>query len=129
MQRKSTKPWIILIVAPFVALVILAIAQAASRFVLTATGDDSNITVNLINIVSIIIGSVAMLAMLGLPLWIVMLVITANNNSKLPSQPPSNLGQSAVPVVQPSTTQTTTTQQATETKSPTNQQPPVTNQQ
>jgi len=89
MKRKSTKPWIILIAAPFAALLVTMLAQLIVRFALSGTDSQlGDIMVSLINIISLLIGIVSVVAMIGLPVWIVMLVIALDHNSKLKAPRP-----------------------------------------
>lgn len=86
MKRKSTTPWIILIAFPFVALLLTSLVQLIVRFSLEGSGSQvSEITISLINIISMLIGILSVVGMLGLPAWIVMLVIALDHNSKLKS--------------------------------------------
>lgn len=88
MQQKSTKPWIILIVAPFIALITNAIVQLIVRFATSGSGEStSNIAITVVNIVSLLIGIAAVIGMFGLPIWITMLVIAINHNNKIKQSP------------------------------------------
>lgn len=80
MKAKNPKPWIILIVAPFVLLIATSILQLIVRFV---SGGDSSIVATIVNILSLLAGIVAVVGIMGLPIWIVMLIITLSHNSKL----------------------------------------------
>lgn len=87
MQRKSTKPWIILIIAPFAALILTAIMQLIVRFTLSATGEGTETIVTVVvNIIALLVGVLAVIGLFGLPVWITMLVIAINHNNKLDSQ-------------------------------------------
>lgn len=70
--------------APFASLLLLASIQMALRFALGDVGEQPDtVTVTVINIISLIIGYVSLVGMLGFPVWVVMLVIALNHNSKL----------------------------------------------
>jgi hypothetical protein len=71
MQRKNTKIWIIFIVAPLVLLISTALLQTVIRFVLNSSGSDG--------------GVVAVLGLLGLPVWVILLVLAVSYNSKITS--------------------------------------------
>lgn len=122
MKRKNTKPWIILIVAPFVTLLLTMILQTAVRFALSSTESGNNAIQSIINVISLLLGIVSVIAILGLPLWIIMLVVAIGHNKKLDTQNPlpvqdrvnPELNQYAIPQ-QPSVI-------------PTEQEPPTSNQ-
>lgn len=80
-KKKPTIVYWILIFAPFVALIFSAVLQIISTFVFTTVEGDSGSNV-LIDIITLIIGVVSVLAIFMLPLWIVLLVqaIKHNNN-------------------------------------------------
>jgi uncharacterized membrane protein len=84
MKKKSLTPWIVLLVAPYAALVLTAIVQMGVRFLITGQGDGYNMLTVVVNIVSFLLGVIAVIAIVLTPLWIVMIVKTSNDNKKLP---------------------------------------------
>lgn len=84
MQRKSTKPWIILIAAPIIALILTALMQVIVSFTLSDSDEYASTTIpTVVNIFSLVVGVLAVIGMFGLPAWIVMLIVTINHNNKL----------------------------------------------
>jgi len=79
MQRKSTKIWIALIVAPIAILIVNVFLQVGAR----AFGSGGDGVATIINLFSLLAGIVAVLGLLGLPLWIALLVIAINHNKKI----------------------------------------------
>lgn len=82
--KKSIKKWVLLLIMPFVALILVALAQVIVRVVLasstnvTDTGLEAqgsgDILRLVINIFSLIVGIVSVVAIILAPLWLVMLV-------------------------------------------------------
>lgn len=85
MKQKSTKIWIILLVAPVIVLVATSILQLLVRFAFNSSAGGESAVVTIINIISILAGMVAIIGLLGMPIWIVMLILVMNHNSKLQS--------------------------------------------
>jgi uncharacterized membrane protein HdeD (DUF308 family) len=80
-QKKSLKPWIILLALPIPLLILTAFAQVAVRL---ALGSNSNSAVMMIvNILSLLMGMVSVILLMGIPVWIVFLVLAYEHNSKL----------------------------------------------
>lgn len=77
MKKKSIVVWVALIALPIPLLVISAVVQIIAK---AANGGESNA---IVNIMSLLVGIIAVLMMLGLPLWIIMLIKTTNDNKKL----------------------------------------------
>lgn len=83
-QQKSVKKWVLLLVMPLLALILVALIQMIARFVLagsapvTETGLETQgsgeIIKVVINVSSLIIGVVSVIALIFTPLWLVMLV-------------------------------------------------------
>lgn len=80
-QVKSVKKWVLLLIMPVVALIVVALAQMIVRFALTSvtetgleTQGSGDIIEVVINIFSLLVGTVSVVAIILTPLWLVMLV-------------------------------------------------------
>lgn len=80
MQRKNTKIWIFLLVAPIPILVLSALFQVIIRLL----GIDEAPSI-IVNILSFIAGLFGVVGLLGFPAWITLLVIAINHNKKIDS--------------------------------------------
>lgn len=78
MKKKNIKKWIVLLVFPVPSLLLVMLLQIASR-ILFGQGPLEIV----INIVSLLVGISAVLALLGLPIWIVMLILAHNHNQRV----------------------------------------------
>lgn len=98
MKPKSLKPWIIALAVPIPLLLVTALIQTIVR---SAFGDGPNSVRLVVNILSLLIGIISVLLIMGFPVWIIMLVMSSNYNSKLKQQ---GVGQAsaASPVPAPS---------------------------
>jgi hypothetical protein len=83
MQQKSLKPWVIALVLPIPLLIITALVQTVVRAVFR---DEPNIITLIVNVLSLIAGIVAAVLLIGFPLWIILLIMASNYNSKLKQQ-------------------------------------------
>lgn len=84
MKKKSTKIWVVLLAAPIPLLIFTAILQILARFMFGATTESTaNGIETLINIISLLIGVFSAIALIGMPIWIIMLVLTLQHNSKI----------------------------------------------
>lgn len=88
-NKLSTKKWIVLIVLPFIALVVVAFLQVIVHFILSRNGSNASsstgsLLLTLINIVSVLVGAFSIVAICLLPIWIIMLVKTINYNDATP---------------------------------------------
>jgi len=81
MHRKSTKIWIVLIVAPIVIVILSVFLQVAVR----ASGIEGDGITVVINLFSLLVGIVAVLGLMGLPVWIVLLLLAISHNKKIDS--------------------------------------------
>jgi hypothetical protein len=89
-QKKSIKKWIVLLVAPFAALVLIALVQFIVQWTLNRNtsasfGESPGIGVEVVNVVSLVVGIAAVLSFLAIPVWIVMLVQTISHNRAVES--------------------------------------------
>lgn len=79
-DRKKIVPWIVLLFSPIISLIIVAslqfIVQAA------AAGSDS-ISAIVVNIISLLFGLAAVIAIILTPLWIVLLVKAVDHNRQI----------------------------------------------
>lgn len=78
-QRKNTTIYWVLIAAPPIGLVITPILQIIVRFALS---DNGGVVVTIVNLVSFLVGMVAIVLLLLLPLWVILLVQANNFNKK-----------------------------------------------
>ena len=86
-QKLPIIKWIFLLVAPIAALFLIAILQFVVHFVFTSTTNASGVGVvssspalDVVNILSVLIGITAVASLCLTPLWIIMLVKTINHN-------------------------------------------------
>lgn len=80
-QKKSLKPWIILLVLPIPLLVFTALLQMIVRFL--KNGSDGGAVFLVVNIFSLLLGIASVVLLMGIPIWIVFLVLAYEHNSKL----------------------------------------------
>jgi hypothetical protein len=81
-QKKKTdsnKKWVLLIILPFVALILTAIAQTLVHFTLNQNdtsyvASSNSLIVTLVNILSVLIGIASVILIILMPVWIIMLV-------------------------------------------------------
>src|SRR5690606_9947263 len=77
-EVKSVKKWVIILIAPIIALVLVAILQLVLKFVFATVADGSGTGVNgfgtVINLVYVLVGMVSVMAIILTPVWLVMLV-------------------------------------------------------
>lgn len=83
MKKKSTKLWIVLLSAPIMLLFAIIILNILIR--MTAIGP-TEMTVNLLNLGSFLIATLALLGLLGSPLWIALLIRAITYNNKINAQ-------------------------------------------
>ncbi len=112
MQKKPITRWIVLLVLPFFALFVVAIAQVMVKFTLSkastsiSTCESSQITPAsvdpgadlynadcqensasgarlAVNLISLIVGTLAVISIFAAPLWIIMLIKALDYNRKL----------------------------------------------
>ena len=80
-SQKSITKWVALLLAPPVALALIALLQFVVHAALSSSGaGGSSAMVVLVNILSIVLGIVAFVALLLMPIWIILLVKTINYN-------------------------------------------------
>jgi hypothetical protein len=94
MKQKSIKLWVFLLAFPIPLLVFTALLQVLLLQVFgnsSGTERQADALQLFVNIFSLVAGFVSITALILLPLWIVMLVKTINDNKKLEqSAPPAN---------------------------------------
>jgi|GEM_PF-2213899 len=91
-KRKSVKKWVLLLVLPLVLLIIVALLQIIVHFVLAKSSIDAGVGVNtattssisttVLTMISFIVGSVSVIALVPSPLWIVFLVRDLKGNAR-----------------------------------------------
>jgi hypothetical protein len=88
MRKKSTNIWITMLWLPFVSLILIALLQMVAQFVFgTVEGSSSSAAIPVIlNIISLLVGIFAIIAILLFPLWIVMLIRASNYNKSIAKQ-------------------------------------------
>lgn len=82
-QKKSLKPWIVLLILPIPLLFFVAIVQMVARFITNGSGGAVFL---IVNIFSLLIGIASVILLMGIPIWIVFLVLAYEHNSKLNQQ-------------------------------------------
>lgn len=82
-QKRPVKPWVVLIVAPWIILFVTILLQMGVNFLFR----DANGLKAILNILSLLAGSLAVFMLLGLPVWVVMLVVAIDRNKKLQTPP------------------------------------------
>jgi len=75
--RSAVKTYVMLIILPFAILLGTAILQFIFRFLLSSSGS-SNVLQTVMNIISVVVGIIAVLLVGLIPLWIVLLVREMN---------------------------------------------------
>jgi len=74
-SKKSSTIWVALITLPFVVLFFVAVLQIIVHFAISgSTGSNHGVLVSLVNIVSVLLGIIATVSLVGLPVWIIMLI-------------------------------------------------------
>jgi chromate transport protein ChrA len=87
MKRKSLKPWVLAIVAPITILFFTVFLQIIVRLSLLGNNGTNEGAILFINLFSLTFGTLAVLLLLGLPLWIIMLMKAIQYNSKIKTAP------------------------------------------
>lgn len=82
MKKRNTTIWILLIVSPVFILIGTALLQMLIRFALSGATET---VFQVMNLISFIIGLFAVLALIGTPIWIIMLVRSISFNNQLKS--------------------------------------------
>jgi hypothetical protein len=79
-NKKSTKPYLALIFAPLPLLMLVAIVQVVAQMLSPQSSGDTNTGMMVVNALSAIIGVVAVIMTIFLPLWIVMYIRVLDEN-------------------------------------------------
>lgn len=79
-RKKNTTIWIVLLALPIPLLILNSVIQSIFR----ATDPESNHV--LINIFSIIVGSAAVVMLLGIPIWVIRLIRANKYNTAIDEQ-------------------------------------------
>jgi hypothetical protein len=83
-HKLSIGKWVILLVSPLILLVVAALLQVTGHFAISATTAASGSAppaLIIINIFSLIAGTLSMVSLFLIPVWIIMLVKTINYNN------------------------------------------------
>lgn len=78
--QKSIKNWITLIVAPFVALILVLMIQLTVHVATPNANGDTSPLLMTVNIMSVLIGIVSVVLLVLLPVWVIMLIKTIHQN-------------------------------------------------
>lgn len=89
-KKKNINIYIGLIIGPFIALVVSAMLQIITRFVVGGSNYDGGIIVAIVNVLGLLVGTVSVLAIVLLPLWIILLVLAVNHNNSLKAPTTAN---------------------------------------
>ena len=110
MQKKNLTPWIILLAAPFVGLVVVMILQMTMRFAFYdstprcrnydsptyvsarmmdegCTTEPQNPLVTSVNVLSMFVGVLSVMGIMLSPIWLVFLIVNYEHNRKVAEQP------------------------------------------
>lgn len=97
MKKKNTKIWITLLWLPFVSLILVALMQIVAQFVFSTVEGGGSASPVILNIISLLVGTFAILGIMLMPLWIIMLVVAYNHNKKLAEQTEQTLESNNTP--------------------------------